>query len=88
MQAGYLMQLVAMDLVELFPESKYGSKYIVVVSDYFTIWVNVYGNANQEASIIAKTLVDVLRGICGVRDYHKQASYATNTVEPVQIVAP
>ena len=25
-QAGYLMQLVAMDLVELFPESKYGSK--------------------------------------------------------------
>ncbi len=36
-QAGYLMQLVAMDLVELFPESKYRSKYIVVVSDYFTI---------------------------------------------------
>ncbi len=41
-----------------FPERESGSKYILVVSDYFTKWVEAYGIVNQEASTIAWTLVD------------------------------
>ena len=57
-QAGYPLQLVAMDIVGPFPESEAGSRYILVVSDYFTKWVEAYGIANQEAPTIARTLVD------------------------------
>ena len=56
--ATYPMQLVAMDIVGQFPESESGSKYILVVSDYYTKWVEAYGIANQEASTIAQILLD------------------------------
>ena len=57
-QANYLMQLKVIDIVGPFPETEAGSKYILVVSDYFTSWVEAYGIANQEAPTIAQTLVD------------------------------
>ena len=57
-QAGHPMQLVAMDIVGPFPESEIGNQYILVVSDYFTKWVEAYAIPNQEASTVARVLVD------------------------------
>ena len=48
-QAGYLMQLAAMDIVGPVPERESASKDILVVSDYFTKWAEAYGIANQKA---------------------------------------
>ena len=50
-----------MDIVSPFPENEAGSKYILVVSDYFTKWVEAYGIANLEATTITQTLVDELQ---------------------------
>jgi len=52
------MQVVAADIVGPFPTSKTGNCYILVVSDYFTRWVEAYGIPNQEASTVSLCLVD------------------------------
>lgn len=57
-QAGYPMQIVAADIVGPLPTSKAGNRYILVVSDYFTRWVEAYGIPNQEANTVASCLVD------------------------------
>ena len=40
------------------PESTSGNSYVLVVSDYFTKWVKVYAIPNQEASTVARKLMD------------------------------
>ena len=57
-QAGHPMQLVATDIVGPFPESTLGNSYILVAIDYFTRWVEAYPIPCQEASVVAKKLVD------------------------------
>ena len=57
-QAGHPMQLVATDIVGPFPESSLGNSYILVAADYFTRWVEAYPIPCQEASVVAKKLVD------------------------------
>jgi len=57
-QSGYPMQVMAMDIMGPFPETKQGSCYIIVISDYFTRWVEAYGIPNQEARTVATKLVD------------------------------
>lgn len=55
---GYPLQMVAMDIVGPFPESQAGNTYILVVADYFTRWTEAYPLPNQEATTVAKKLVD------------------------------
>ena len=55
---GYPMQTIATDLVGPFPESDNGNQYILVIADYFTRWVEAFSLPNQEASTVAKKLVD------------------------------
>ena len=55
---GYPMQIVATDLVGPLPESVNRNKYILVVTDYFTPWVEAFPLSNQEASTVATKLVD------------------------------
>ena len=52
------MEIVATDIMGPFPTSSKGNKYILVASDYFTRWVEAYGIPNQEATTVAKALVD------------------------------
>jgi len=41
-----------------FPTSSTGNKDILVASNYFTRWVEAYGISNQEATTVAKTLIE------------------------------
>ena len=56
--AGYPMQIVCADIMGPLPETERGSKYVLVVADYYTKWVEVYGIPNQEATTVAVKLVD------------------------------
>lgn len=57
-QAGYPMEIVAMDLTGPFSESPEGNRYILVAGDYFTKWMEVYALPDQEATTVAKKLVE------------------------------
>ena len=57
-QAGYPMQVVGVDIMGPLPESENGNLYVLVASDYFTKWVEVYAIPNQEAITVAKKLTD------------------------------
>ena len=57
-QAGYPMQVVGVDIMGPLPESETGNLYVLVASDYFTKWVEVYAIPNQEATTVAKKLTD------------------------------
>ena len=50
--------MVAMDIVGPFPESPAGNTHILVIADYFTCWTEAYALPNQEATTVAKKLVD------------------------------
>eukprot|EP00731_Ephydatia_muelleri_P031295 Em0022g809a len=57
-RAGYPMQIVCVDIMGPLPETERRSKYVLVVADYYTKWVEVYGIPNQEATTVAVKLVD------------------------------
>ena len=57
-KAGYPMQIVSVDLMGPLPETEDGCKYVMVAVDCFTRWVKVYAIRNQEATTVAKKLVD------------------------------
>ena len=56
--AGHPMQILAVDITGPFPESETGNRYILVVGDYFTRWMECFAIPNQEAGTVAKKLVD------------------------------
>ena len=57
-QAGYPLQVVGVDIMGPLPESEAGNLYVLVASEYFTKWVEVYAIPNQEAITVAKKLTD------------------------------
>ncbi|KAL5482286.1 hypothetical protein EMCRGX_G022595 [Ephydatia muelleri] len=77
-RAGYSMQIVCVDIMGPLPVKERGSKYVLVVADYYTKWVEVYGIPNQEATTVAvkpqgngmverfnRTLLDMLATVVG-----------------------
>ena len=54
------MQVVAVDIMGPLIESSSGNSYILVAGDYFTKWMEAYPIPNQEATTVAKKLVDEL----------------------------
>ena len=54
------LERVAMDILGPLPETPRGSKYILVVGDYFTKWKEVYPLKNMEATSIARAFVNEL----------------------------
>lgn len=51
------MQIIAVDILCLLLDSSSGNRYILVVMDYFTRWVEAYAIPNQEAATVADKLV-------------------------------
>ena len=57
-QAGYPLQVIAVDITGPFPESQNGNTYVLVVGDHFTKWMEAYAIPNQDARTVAAKLVD------------------------------
>ena len=58
MQAGYPMQIIAVDIVGPFSPMQSGNNYVLMVSDYFTKWMEAFAIPNQEAVTVAEKLVE------------------------------
>ena len=55
---GAPMERVAIDILGPLPRTEKGNKYIVIISDYFTRWVEAYPVVNQEAETVAKVFTE------------------------------
>ena len=56
-EAGYPLQMVATDIMGPFPQTAAENTHILVISDYFTRWVEAYPIPNLEATTVAKKLI-------------------------------
>ena len=56
-QVGEPMERLCIDIAGPFPETSKGSKYTVIVTDWFTKFVEIYSVPNQEAVTIAEVIV-------------------------------
>ena len=54
---GALLERVALDILGPLPTSKRGNKYILIVGDYFTKWVEAYPLQDQRAKTVAMVFV-------------------------------
>jgi transposase InsO family protein len=68
-RVGYPLERVCIDIVGPFPQSTQGNKYALVVTDYFTKYVEIYPMPNQEAATVAKSLVCDFFSRFGVPDF-------------------
>ena len=71
MQSGLVgtpMQRVAMDILGPLPVTAREKKYVLVVSDYFTKWVEAYPMPNMEAKTVAELFVNQFIARFGVPD--------------------
>ena len=55
---AYPMQRVATDILGPLAETQSGNSYVLVVADYFTRWVEAFVIPNQEATTVARKLVN------------------------------
>ncbi|XP_070573798.1 protein NYNRIN-like [Ptychodera flava] len=55
---GGPMERVALDVVGPFPESQNGNHKILVIGDYFTKWIEAFAIPNEEATTVARVLVN------------------------------
>lgn len=55
---GEPLERVAIDILGPLPRTEKGNKYIVIISDYFTRWIEAYPVKNQEAITIAKVFME------------------------------
>ena len=54
---GVPLERVAVDVMGPLPTSTSGNKYILILGDYFTKWVEAYPLENQQAETVAEVIV-------------------------------
>ena len=57
-RVGAAMERVAMDILGPLPITDRGNRYVLVIGDYFTKWIESYAIPNQEAETVAKVFVE------------------------------
>ena len=55
---GLPMERIALDILGPLPLSESGNQYLLIIADYFTKWPEAYPLPNQEATTVAKVLVN------------------------------
>ena len=55
---GAPLERVALDILGPLPDSDRGNKYILIIGDYFSKWTEAYAIPNQEATTVARVLVE------------------------------
>ena len=56
-QASQPMQRIAIDMLGPLPLTKSGNKYLLIVTDYFSKWVEAIAVPNQEATTVCSALI-------------------------------
>lgn len=54
---GHPMDRVGIDIIGPLPKSHKNNKYILVIGDHFTRWMEAYPLPNQQAEVVAEKLV-------------------------------
>ena len=67
--SSHPFQRVAMDILGPLPQSVRGSKYILVIGDYFTKWMEAFAIPNMEAVTVAEAFVFQFVSRFGVPDF-------------------
>ena len=67
--SSHPFQRVAMDILGPLPQSVRGSKYILVIGDYFTKWIEAVAIPNMEAVTVAEAFVFQFVSRVGVPDF-------------------
>ena len=57
-QTGYPMERIALDIMGPLPVTEDGNKYVLVVADYFTKYVEAYAIPDERAETVARKLVE------------------------------
>ena len=57
LNVGAPLERVAVDVMGPLPTSTSGNKYILILGDYFTKWVEAYLLENQQAETVAEVIV-------------------------------
>ena len=57
-QVGAPMERVALDLVCPLPETERGNKWVLVIGDYFTKWMEAYALPDSKAETVAQAFVE------------------------------
>ena len=57
-RSGYPLDRIGLDIIGPLPQTKRRNKYLLVVGDYFTRWMEAYHISQQNAEMIADKLVN------------------------------
>lgn len=63
---GAPFERIAIDILGPLPRTKQGNKYLLVVGDYFSKWLEAIPLRNQEATTVASKLVERIISVFGV----------------------